>query len=83
MDVRYADGSVVHAKIGHRDRAWDLALLVPQTGKWVDGLAASMANPLVETLEAPVALHPGRPVGRRGATSAGSSMRARRTAAAC
>ncbi len=62
VDVRYADGSVVHAKIGHRDRAWDLALLVPQTGKWVDGLAASMANPLVETLEAPVALHPGRPV---------------------
>ena len=35
---------------------------MPQTGKWVDGLAASMANPLVETLEAPVALHPGRPV---------------------
>jgi serine protease Do len=44
-DVRYADGSVVKAKVGHRDRAWDLALLVPQTGKWMDGLSASEADP--------------------------------------
>jgi len=62
VDVRYADNSVVHAKIGHRDRGWDLALLVPQTGKWVDGLGASGANPAGEALQAPVALHPGRPV---------------------
>lgn len=44
-DVRYADGSVVKAKVGHRDRAWDLALLVPQTGKWMDGLTPSAADP--------------------------------------
>jgi serine protease Do len=61
-DLRYADGSVVHAKIGHRDKAWDLALLVPLTGKWVDGLVASGAIPSDVTLEAPVAMHPGRPV---------------------
>ena len=60
-DVRYADGSVVHAKVGHRDRAWDLALLIPLTGHWFDGLVASPANPSEATLQAPVALHPGRP----------------------
>jgi len=61
-DVRYADGSVVHAKVGHRDRAWDLALLVPLAGKWVDGLVASGDSPVGEALQAPVALRPGRPV---------------------
>jgi serine protease Do len=44
-DVRYADGSVAKVKVGHRDAAWDLALLVPQTGKWKDGLVASDADP--------------------------------------
>lgn len=44
-DVRYSDGHVVHAKLGHRDPAWDLALLVPQTGKWTDGLTASESDP--------------------------------------
>ena len=61
-DVRYADGSVVHARIGHRDRAWDLALLVPLTGRWTDGLIASNASPEGVPLQAPVAVHPGRPV---------------------
>src|SRR5262249_18718917 len=28
-------------KVGHHDRTWDLALLVPQSGKWKDGLQAS------------------------------------------
>jgi serine protease Do len=60
-DVRYADGSVVHARVGHKDRAWDLALLVPLTGRWVDGLVASDASPVDVPLQAPVALHPGRP----------------------
>ena len=46
LSVRYADGSVVKAKIGHNDRAWDLALLVPQTGKWQDGLIASSREPV-------------------------------------
>jgi serine protease Do len=44
-DVRYADGTTVHAKIGHSDRDLDLALLVPQSGKWTDGLAASESDP--------------------------------------
>jgi serine protease Do len=44
-DVRYADGTAVHAKVGHSDRDADLALLVPQTGRWTDGLAASEADP--------------------------------------
>jgi serine protease Do len=61
-DVRYADGSVVHARIGHRDKAWDLALLIPTSGKWTDGLVASMTSPVDAQLQAPVALHPGRPV---------------------
>jgi serine protease Do len=61
-DVRYADGSVVHARIGHRDRAWDLALLVPLSGRWVDGLVASGQSPIDAPLQAPIALHPGRPV---------------------
>jgi serine protease Do len=61
-DVRYADGSVVHARIGHRDKAWDLALLVPQSGHWMDGLVASGSNAGDVALEAPVALRPGRPV---------------------
>ncbi len=60
-DVRYADGSVVHAKVGHRDRAWDLALLVPQTGHWLDGLIASSVNPVGAPLQTPVALRAGRP----------------------
>jgi len=45
-EIRYADGTTVKAKIGHRDKAWDLALLVPQTGKWLDGLMPTDADPL-------------------------------------
>ncbi len=57
-DVRYADGSVVKAKVGHRDRAWDLALLVPQTGKWLDGLSTSEADPAAVELKTFVARAP-------------------------
>jgi serine protease Do len=46
LSVRFADGSVVKVKIGHNDRAWDLALLVPQTGKWQEGLVASSREPV-------------------------------------
>jgi serine protease Do len=46
LDARFADGSVSRVKLGHHDRAWDLALLVPQTGRWVDGLAASSKEPV-------------------------------------
>lgn len=44
-EIRYADGTVVKAKIGHKDKAWDLALLIPQTGKWLDGLSPTDADP--------------------------------------
>jgi serine protease Do len=44
-DVRYADGHLVKSHVGHRDKAWDLALLVPLSGKWTDGLMASEADP--------------------------------------
>jgi serine protease Do len=46
IDVRFADGTVVRAKLGHHDRMWDLALLVPQSGKWPDGLVASARDPI-------------------------------------
>lgn len=41
VDARFADGSVARVKVGHVDRAWDLALLVPQNGRWKKGLKAS------------------------------------------
>jgi serine protease Do len=41
LDARFADGSVSRVKVGHTDRAWDLALLVPQNGRWKQGLRAS------------------------------------------
>jgi serine protease Do len=46
LDARFADGTTVRVKLGHHDRAWDLALLVPQTGRWQDGLAASGREPV-------------------------------------
>jgi serine protease Do len=45
FDVRYADGHTAKAKLGHKDVGFDLALLVPQTGKWTDGLSASENDP--------------------------------------
>lgn len=41
LDIKYADGTTAKVKVGHHDRTWDLALLVPQSGKWKDGLQAS------------------------------------------
>lgn len=41
IDAVYADGSVARVKVGHADRGWDLALLVPQNGRWRKGLKAS------------------------------------------
>lgn len=46
--AKFADDSVQKVKIGHHDRAWDLALLVPQAGKWTEGLKSSNVNPLRE-----------------------------------
>ncbi len=45
IDARYADGSVSRVKVGHSDRSWDLALLVPQNGRWKKGLKASNQSP--------------------------------------
>jgi len=44
-EIRYADNTVVKAKVGHKDKNWDLALLVPQSGKWLDGLMPTDADP--------------------------------------
>jgi serine protease Do len=49
-DVRYADGHTVHARVGHKDATWDLALLVPLSGRYTKGLLASELDPLTETL---------------------------------
>ena len=46
IDARYADGSVTQVRIGHSDRAWDLALLVPKNARWRKGLRASTQPPL-------------------------------------
>jgi serine protease Do len=44
-DVRYADGTVVHARVARTDKATDLALLIPQSNTWTDGLSASEVDP--------------------------------------
>jgi serine protease Do len=52
VDIRYADGTAVHAKVGESDTAMDLALLVPKSAKWTDGLGASEADPTGAALKA-------------------------------
>ncbi len=46
LEARFADGTTAKVKLGHHDRTWDLALLVPQSGKWRDGLTASSKEPV-------------------------------------
>ena len=46
LDVRFADGTSARVKLGHHDRTWDLALLVPQSGRWPEGLIASGREPV-------------------------------------
>jgi serine protease Do len=41
LDVRFSDGSLMRVRVGHTDRAWDLALLIPQNGRWAHGLKPS------------------------------------------
>jgi len=60
-DVRYADGTLVHAKVGRSDRASDLALLVPASLKWTEGLSASDADPAGQDLRAMLPALPGKP----------------------
>lgn len=46
IDARFADNTVARVKLGHHDRKWDLAFLVPQSGKWAEGLTASARDPV-------------------------------------
>jgi serine protease Do len=63
VDVHYADGALVHAQVGHKDAAWDLALLVPRSIHWKDGLSASGLDPSSADLRAPIPLRIGaRPI---------------------
>ncbi len=41
IDARYAEGQLVHVKIGFSDRGWDLALLIPDGDAQHAGLKAS------------------------------------------
>lgn len=45
LELRFPDGSMVKAKLGHQDGAWDLALLVPQSGRYNEGLVAGETDP--------------------------------------
>lgn len=45
LDARFADGSLMRIRVGHTDRAWDLALVVPQNGRWQEGLKPSKTDP--------------------------------------
>ena len=56
-DVRYADGTLVHAKVGRSDRTADLALLVPASLKWTEGLSASDADPAGQDLRVMLPAH--------------------------
>jgi serine protease Do len=56
-DVRYADGTLVHAKVGRSDHASDLALLIPASLKWTEGLLASDADPAGQELRAMLPAH--------------------------
>jgi len=51
LEAKFADDSVKKLKVGHSDRIWDLALLVPQSGKWSEGLVASSLDPLRDDAE--------------------------------
>lgn len=48
LAVRYVNSAPVAVKVGHTDRKLNLALLVPQTGKWADGLRPSALNPIAQ-----------------------------------
>jgi S1-C subfamily serine protease len=45
VDLRYADGSTVPARVAHRSAGRNLALVVPSRGRWNDGLMASESDP--------------------------------------
>ncbi|HWO11809.1 MAG TPA: S1C family serine protease [Polyangiaceae bacterium] len=45
LQARFADGSVLVARVVASDRAWDLALLATEGGYWTEGLRASTLAP--------------------------------------
>lgn len=52
VNVKLPDGRTVRAKVGHRDKTTDLALLVLQSGRWTEGLRASEVDPANVSLRA-------------------------------
>jgi serine protease Do len=45
IQARFADGSVLAARVILSDRVWDLALLAPEGGHWTQGLRPSVLEP--------------------------------------
>lgn len=41
LEARLPDGTTQKLRVGHSDRGWDLALLIPQNARWKTGLKAS------------------------------------------
>ncbi|HXX68699.1 MAG TPA: PDZ domain-containing protein [Polyangiaceae bacterium] len=56
-DVRYADGTTVHAKLGQSSKSFDLALLVPEPNHWTEGLSASESDPASTGIHAMLPAH--------------------------
>ena len=56
-ELRYADGTTTHAKVGSVDKSSDLALLVPEAQGRTEGLAASEADPVGAPLRAMLPVH--------------------------
>jgi serine protease Do len=50
IDARFADGTTSRVRLGHTDRGWDLALLIPQNTRWQKGLKPSKKQPALQGL---------------------------------
>ena len=46
--ARFYDDHVLGVRVVDSDRAWDLALLAPEGGQWLEGLRASGTDPAAE-----------------------------------
>lgn len=46
VEARFSDGNVLGVRVVSSDRAWDLALLAPEGGRWTVGLRPSVLDPL-------------------------------------
>ncbi len=76
VTVKLPDGRSVKARVGHKDKASDLALLFLVTGKWTEGLRASEVDPSTVPLRGVVTTQSGKattmPVTLRGRIDAKS-----------